>query len=58
MNAMEAAILLTPSWPSFGTALRLAGTHEFEFGLSTHPQAWDLANMPRGFTESSCEVAA
>jgi hypothetical protein len=42
INATEAAILLTPSGPSFGTA----GTHEFEFGLSTHP--WDLANMPRG----------
>ena len=42
-NATEAAILLMPSGPSFGTA----GTHEFEFGLSTHP--WDMAHMPRDF---------
>ncbi len=42
MNATGAEILLTLSGPSFGTA----GTHEFEFGLSTHP--WDLANMPSG----------
>ncbi len=43
MNAKEAGSLPTPSGQFFGTA----GTHEYEFGLSTHPR----------HRQEACEVA-